>query len=80
MKNPVTDRLAPELADATGESLTEAVRRAIEDRLAKVARASSSDDVLSLYMSIIDRGRRMPIIDSRSEDEILGYDDDGLPT
>lgn len=80
IKDPVTDRLARELADATGESLTEAVRRAIEDRLAKVARASSSDDVLSLYMSIIDRGRRMPIIDSRSEDEILGYDDDGLPT
>ncbi len=79
IKDPATDRLARELADVTGESLTVAVRRALEDRLARVTRSGQSDDVLSLYLSVIERGRTLPIVDDRSEDEILGYDESGIP-
>lgn len=37
IKDPETDRLARALAEATGESITEAIRRALEERLTRVA-------------------------------------------
>lgn len=80
IKDAETDRLARELAAETGESITVAARRAIEERLARVrARARSavaSDDL----HAIIARGRARALLDDRSAEAILGYDDDGLPT
>lgn len=82
IKDPETDRLARELAAATGESITVAARRALEERLERVRhsqRASESDhrDVID---GIIARGRARPILDARPVDEILGYDENGLPS
>ena len=37
IKDPETDRLARALAEATDESITEAIRRALEERLTRVA-------------------------------------------
>jgi len=62
IKDPETDRLARALAAATGESLTEAIRRALQDRLDRETRRS-----------------RLPVLDPRSAEEIVGYDDHGLP-
>jgi antitoxin VapB len=79
IKDPETDRLARQLAAETGLSLTESLRTAIEDQLVRVRRrrlAANRQDALQRY---IDRGRRRAILDTRSSDEILGYDDDGLP-
>lgn len=78
IKDADTDRLARELAAATGESITVSTRRAIEERLARVraqARAASGRHDLQ---AIIERGRRRAVLDDRHPDEILGYDDDGL--
>ena len=77
IKDAETDRLARELARATGESITVATRTAIAERLARtrLARAASGDDLTD----IIERGRARRLIDSRSEGEVLGYDDRGLP-
>jgi antitoxin VapB len=36
LKSPEAERLARELAAATGESITEAITRALDDRLARV--------------------------------------------
>lgn len=80
IKDPETDRLARELAAETGESITVAARRALEERLQRVrarASASGADDRLG---EIIARGRRRAMLDSRSAEEILGYDETGLPT
>jgi antitoxin VapB len=80
IKDPETDRLARELAAATGESITVAARRAIEERLERVrARQRPGADKTQLY-DIIERARSRPLLDDRSEDEILGYDENGLPT
>ena len=79
IKDAETDRLARELADATGESITVAARRAIEERLARVtalARAEKGTDELE---GIIERGRRRPVIDARTPEDIVGYDEAGLP-
>jgi antitoxin VapB len=78
IKDPETDRLARELAAMTGESITDAIRRAIEARIEATRRiARHADDDLT---DIIRRGRARAVLDTRSADEILGYDEHGLPT
>jgi antitoxin VapB len=77
IKDPETDRLARELAELSGLPITAAVRDAIEDRLAMLrARSRAAPPGLE---EIIARGRARATIDTRPEDEILGYDDRGLP-
>lgn len=77
IKDPHTDRLARELAELTGESITDATRRAIEDRLNALRRATRrTPDELT---DIIHRGRARALLDTRPADEIVGFDDDGLP-
>ena len=78
IKDSETDKLARQLATATGESVTVAVRNALRekiDRLPKRAGRSRADELMAI-------GRRfagLKDVDPRSADEILGYDKDGLP-
>lgn len=73
------NRLARELAAATGESITQALKRAIEERLVRVRARSSSLAGEDSLLAIIERGRQRPMLDDRPEDSILGYDEHGLP-
>lgn len=78
IKSEKADRLARELAQATGESITEAVTKAIDERLQRERR--SSEDVARRLRRLSEEAGRLPLLDARPEDEVLGYDDDGLPT
>ena len=66
----------PALARRTGESKTDAVIKAVRDRLARIRGGRSLVDELE---EIAERCSRLPVRDRRSADEILGYGDDGLP-
>jgi antitoxin VapB len=77
IKDPETDRLARELAELSGLPITAAVREAIEERLA-ILRSRSRAAPPGID-EIITRGRARATVDTRPEDEILGYDDRGLP-
>jgi antitoxin VapB len=79
IKDPETDRLARELAQATGESITEAAKIAIEERLARVRARKEAGKVRVDLDDLIERARAAIVLDDRSPDEIIGYDDDGLP-
>lgn len=79
IKDPEADRLVRELAEATGESITEAARKAFEERLLRVRARSTAAPRVQLN-DIIERARALPVVDDRSADEILGYDENGLPT
>lgn len=78
IKDPVTDQLARELAAATGESITEAVRIAMEERLARIRRLQRRSDDVDRLAVYIERARARPTFDLRSAEQILGYDEDGL--
>jgi antitoxin VapB len=79
IKDPETDRLARELAAETGESITVAARRAIEERLQRVrARASVRPEQTELD-ELLARSRARATHDDRTAEEILGYDVAGLP-
>ena len=79
IKNPEAHRLAQEVADVTGESLTEAVTLALRDRLATVRRAESFEVVWAEVQELQSFVATLPDRDTRSADEILGYDALGLP-
>lgn len=79
IKDELTDRLARELAAETGESITVAARRAIEERLQRVRARKSAAPESGDLRAVITRGRARPVLDDRSAEDILGYGDDGLP-
>jgi hypothetical protein len=72
------DELAQRLARITGEDTATAIERAVEERLARVAMAEPIDREAALRQFFA-QVSRMPIRDSRSIDEIVGYGPDGLP-
>lgn len=86
LKNDEVERLAAEVARMTGESKTEAVRRALAERRQRLAYRLGSTDRRDRLLSFLEheiwpqvprreRGRRLT---TREEDEILGYDEDGV--
>ena len=79
IKNSETERLARELARETGESLTTAIRRALEERLERVEGRRTPADRLALARAVLRRVDALPVLDQRHADEILGYDGQGLP-
>ena len=79
IKDEQTDRLARELAAATGESITVAARRAIEERLARVRARNRAVPAAEEMEEVIARGRARTVLDDRTPEQILGYDSDGLP-
>lgn len=78
IKDPETDRLARRLASATGESVTVAVRNALRDRIERLPKRAGRSRFDEL-MAIGRRCAALKDIDPRPPDEILGYDDHGLP-
>jgi antitoxin VapB len=78
IKDPDADRLARELSRATGESLTEAIRRSLEERLAREVRRRDRR-LAAEVRRIQERVARLPVLDDRPAEAVIGYDDHGLP-
>jgi antitoxin VapB len=81
IKDAETHRLAAELAQSTGQTLTAAVKQAIREQLLRVragAQPGREREVqrwLAMARKIAEAGER----DARSADEIIGFDEFGLP-
>ncbi len=79
LKDPETDRLAREVAALTGETLTLAVRTALAERLTREQRRRGRTGGLAERLREIgEHCARLPDHDTRSPDEIVGYDDAGM--
>ena len=81
LKDKETDSLARQVARLTGETLTEAVRGALRLRLRdeQLKRGKQPWDEAKID-ALIERYNALPVFDTRSDDEILGYDENGLPS
>jgi antitoxin VapB len=79
IKSLRTEHLARELAAKTGESLTRAIEKALEERLQRIQRGQRSGRLMNQLEEILHRVDKLPTLDSRSPDEIVGYDEHGLP-
>lgn len=79
IKHDEADRLARQLAKATGETLTEAVLNALRERWERVRRRQRTTRIAADIRAIQERVARLPVVDPRTPDEIIGYDERGLP-
>jgi antitoxin VapB len=79
IKSVDVERMAREIAAKTGESLTGAIQKALEERLARLKQQRRGHLVADQIEEILRRVDQLPVRDSRRPDEILGYDEHGLP-
>lgn len=79
IKNHETELLARQVAESTGESLTQAIQTSLEERLARLRQQRRSRVLTESLDEILHRVDSIPVLDTRPADEILGYDQDGLP-
>jgi len=80
IKNEQTERLARQVAEVTGESLTGAIQHSLEERLARLNQRRVSRVERESLEDILLRVDALPVLDDRSPEEILGYDRHGLPS
>jgi len=81
VKNPKTEKKIRKLARRTGETMTAAIDRAIDERLAKLGpspRKKGRIDRKKLA-EILAYFDSLPVDDPRSPDEIIGYNEYGVP-
>ncbi len=79
IKSIDVERMAREVAAKTGESITGAIQKALEERLERLKQEHRSSILISQLEEIVHRVDQLPVLDSRTADEILGYDEKGLP-
>lgn len=79
IKDPETDRLARDLARETGESITVATRKALQERLLRERGRKRAKGRKERLREISLHCASLPDLDTRSPDQILDYDEHGLP-
>ena len=79
IKHPEADMLARSLAALTGQSITDAVIQALREQLRRESGRGSPAQLQEELRAIGDRCADLPDLDSRSPEEIVGFDERGLP-
>lgn len=79
IRNRETEELAAAVAELTGETKTDAVRYALRDRLDRLRRERIQRPLADELDDIARRCAALPVLDQRPAEEILGYDEHGLP-
>jgi antitoxin VapB len=79
IRNPQAEELAATLAKLTGETKTEAVTQALRERLERVRRARSRRRLADELDGIALHCAGLRVRDSRNPDDIIAYDENGIP-
>ena len=80
IRNRTAEELAETLAGLTGETKTQAVTKALRDRLERIRRQGSGRRLVAELDDIALRCASLPVRDDRRPDAILDYDENGLPS
>jgi antitoxin VapB len=78
IKDQEADQLIRALADRTGESITDAVKQAVREKLQRLP--PKEDEIAARkhkLAALIARADAMPTLDDRTPDEIIGYNEFG---
>ena len=78
IKSADSHRRAKELARIAGETIAEAVDRAVAERLERLRRRRNRKALAERLLKIGQQCSRLPVLDRRAPDEML-YDEHGLP-
>ncbi len=75
IKNPAAHKLAEKVSKKMGVTLTEAVIRSLQDQLRGRPRPIDLKKIAAIQKEIAS----LRVLDTRTDDEILGYDEFGIP-
>ena len=81
IRNSETEAKVRKLAKRTGRSLTAAIDHAVDQELAKLARPRPKKGYVDRekLAEVLKYFDSLPVDDPRSHEEIVGYDDHGVP-
>jgi len=79
LQGPGTDRLARELSAATGQTIAQVVNTALRERQKSISleRSRTKDEIIARIEAITDRLAKLQVLDNRTPDEIIGYNERG---
>jgi len=82
IKDPKADKLAREVARNMNGTITQAVIEALEEKRERQERRKKHQrgNRLEAMMEIARHCASLPNYDTRSDDEIIGYDENGIPS
>jgi antitoxin VapB len=78
--NPSVEQKVRDLASLTGESMTDAIGAAVEERLVRMkpSSARAAQPTVEELLALVHSFHLRPINEDLTDDEILGYGPDGL--
>jgi antitoxin VapB len=82
IKNAETEQLARELARRRGQGITEALTDVLRREVERERRKPPRRDKVEFHrriQAIVDEVKKLPVLDDRTPDEIIGYNEHGLP-
>ena len=79
IRNSEVEKLARSLSRMTGENMTETILESLKERHQRIRAANASPRLLDDLSAIAKRTAALPKLDDRSAEEILGYDERGVP-
>ena len=79
LKNVELEKLARRRAKQRGETLTEAILSSLRESERNAARAEKRVTARQI-LKLAEEARRLTVLTTRSEDDILGYDERGIPS
>jgi len=79
IRNEKAEKLAREVAAISGENLTQAIVHSLEERLERLRGRRTAVELFEEIMTISQRCRSLPDKDPRAPEEILGYNQVGVP-
>lgn len=81
IKNEDVTKAAARLAALLGTSKTQAILQALQEKLERETRAKHPprSGMAERLDAIAKKSAALPVLDTRSLEEILGYNEDGLP-
>ena len=80
IRNSEAEKLAEAVVSLTGETKTEAVIRALKERLENLKRRRSRKRLADELDEIALHCASLPVLDKRNDNEIIGYDEKGMPS
>lgn len=79
IRNTETEKLAKAIAALTGETKTEGVTIALKECLEHLKRQRGRKRLANEFDEIARHCASLPLLDTRTDDEIIGYDENGMP-
>ncbi len=78
IRNPYAEQLARQVASLTRENITQTIIKALEIRLQNLKGQKTIPDIEQQILTISQRCSALPDKDSRTDNEILNYNENGV--